>query len=449
MRIELHFGNLNPVRIWNLVGLAILLSLFIYPNSTLSAQNVRGTVLEANSNKPLSDVNVYVKETGIGTTTDEKGEFHLRYFTKIKETDTLSFSCIGYESKAVAFSELKSNNFIVLLSESVHLLGGVTITADKKLNLQIACTRLATMKNGLFSFGSVLSGDKIFVIGGDESTKPINQMAPAFRWENYSSHLYVYDIQTNKWATSSLKFSKRAYHNIHFYNDKLYVLGGKTLSPNRKFEYLEDKIEVYDINHNTIFVDNTNPHQTVNFASFVYNDNLIVMGGSTRINTNEEKESTAKVHLLNLKTGYWFELGDMPVAMETKGVIIDSIIYLIGGFDFKPLDGIETYNITTGKWDQVGRLFYGVERPALAFNENNIYIFEDGRIQTYNIVTRELNLYSIDLPLKSCELFCSHNMLYILGGYIDNEISITPSADLYRIDLDEFNKAVVYNTKAL
>jgi hypothetical protein len=183
------------------------------------------------------------------------------------------------------------------------------------------------------------------------------------------------------------------------------------------------------------------------------------MGGSTRIKINEEKESTAKVHLLNLKTGYWYELSDMPVAKESKGVLVDSTIFLIGGFDFKPLDNIETYNISTGEWNVVGQMFYGVERPALAYNENIIYIFEDGRIQTFNVVTKELNLYSIDLPLKFGELFYANNMLYILGGLIEDEYStndystddysISPSSDLYRIDLNEFKRAVSYSNKTL
>jgi len=187
-----------------------------------------------------------------------------------------------------------------------------------------------------------------------------------------------------------------------------------------------------------------------------------VMGGSTKLKANEEKEYSDKVHLLNLKTGYWYELNNMPVAKETKGVLINNTIYLVGGFNLKPLSEIETYNLETGEWKVEGQLFKGVERPGLAYNDNIIYIFEEGRIQTYNIVTRELNMYSIDLFQKSSELFYANNKLYIVGGFVEressnttvegsagNETSITPSLELYSIDLNEFLKAVIYNSKIL
>jgi hypothetical protein len=91
-------------------------------------------------------------------------------------------------------------------------------------------------------------------------------------------------------------------------------------------------------------------------------------------------------------------------------------------------------------------IVYGVERPAVAYNDNIIYILEDGRIQTFNIETKELNLYSIDLWLKYCELFYENNKLYVLGGFQEDEGSISPSINLYSIDLNEFKKAEIYNS---
>ncbi len=51
-----------------------------------------------------------------------------------------------------------------------------------------------------------------------------------------------------------------------------------------KREYLDDKIEIVDLKTNSIKVDATNPHQAVDFASLVYKNNLIVMGGSIKQN---------------------------------------------------------------------------------------------------------------------------------------------------------------------
>ena len=465
---------MKPERNYTMVVLMTLMFLFVFCNYISIAQNTRGIVLEEKSEKPLAGVSVFINKTGIGTTTNEKGEFPLRYFSKISDDDTLNFSSIGYLTLKITFSQFNANGNIVLLTQSIQLLEAVTITSDKQLNLQLAYSRLASLKDGVYSFGSVLIGDKIWVIGGDESYNdgkgfksisfvgPNIKMNSYFSWENYSDKLHIYNIQTDKWTTSGLKFSKRAYHNINYYNGKIYVLGGKRLSRNRKIEYLEDNIEVYDMIRDTLLIDRTNPHQAANFASFVYIDNLVVIGGSTKLKGNEEKEYSDKVHLLNLKTGYWYELNNMPVAKETKGVLINNTIYLVGGFNLKPLSEIETYNLETGEWKVEGQLFKGVERPGLAYNDNIIYIFEEGRIQTYNIVTRELNMYSIDLFQKSSELFYANNKLYIVGGFVEressnttvegsagNETSITPSLELYSIDLNEFLKAVIYNSKIL
>lgn len=440
--------------------IAFGLILFLLSTCISIAQNGKGKVLDEKSNKPLSGINIFLKNTGVGTTTDEKGEFNLKYFRSITDKDTLYFSSIGYTTIKVIFSEFKTNGYSVLLAESVQLLNGVTIESNKLLKAQIAYTKLASLKDGVYSYGSVLADDKIWIIGGDETVGDANgfksitasgnslNMKSTFIWEGYSDKLRVYDIQSDKWTVSDLKFSKRAYHNANYFNDKLYILGGKQLSPNRKTEYLDDKIEVYDIKHNSILVDNTNPHQAVNFASFVYDNSLIVIGGSTKLKVNNEKEYSNKVHLLNLKTGYWYELADMPKAKETKGVLVDNILYLIGGFNLKPLTEIETYNIATAEWKVVGQLFYGVERPAVVYNDNIIYIFEDGRIQTYNIETKELNLYSIDLWLRYSDLFYENNKLYVLGGFQENEGSISPSINLYSIDLDQFKKSEIYNSIA-
>ena len=222
------------------------------------------------------------------------------------------------------------------------------------------------MKNGLHSFASTLVDDKIYVFGGD-ATREIDALKQVFQnypqngpggnmnmnlyykvasldlWslKHYNDDLLIYDIKLDRWSTNKAKFRKRAYHNTIYSNDdsKMYILGGKRYSKNRLFEYLDDKIEVYDIINNTINVDKTNPHQAVDFESFLYKDNIIVLGGSIKEKRNGEKIYIDKVHFYNTKTGLWYDLANMPIAKETKGVLIDDKIYLFGGFNNKSLRG--------------------------------------------------------------------------------------------------------------
>jgi len=437
-----------------------LMLVFIFTTFNLTAQN-KGLVLDVKSNKPIAGVNIVPSSGGAIRVTNIKGEFNPRYLNGKNGIDTLIFTHIGYKARKISIPELKALNYLVLLSEDDQLLREVTVVSEKQpLQPEIRYKKLKSLKEGLYSVGSVLIGGKICTIGGDgsfsedQTLKALNDygddvlshLKPSFSWQEFSGNLHIYDIETNSWTTSNLKFDKRAYHGMQYYKGKIYVFGGKSLSRDGRTENLDDKIEVYDIRHYSILVDHTNPHQAINFASFVYGDNLIVMGGSTRVNLNGEKEYSNKVHLCNLKTGYWYELDNMPQAKETKGVLIGNTIYLPGGFHGKPLSEIETYDIVAGKWDVESKgLNYEVERPGITSNGNIMYIFEDGKIQTYNVETKELNVYLIGLILKYSELFYANNKLYILGGYDHDEYSSEPSSNLYSIDLNEFKKTVTHN----
>ena len=136
----------------------------------------------------------------------------------------------------------------------------------------------------------------------------------------------------------------------------------------------------------------------------------------------------------DLKSGYWYDLGDIPYPKETKGVLIDSIIYLIGGYKNRKLNYVDTYNISTGEYKTIGRLPLEFERPALAYDGKEIiYILENGAFLTYNIKTNEIVGYLIDINLTAAEMFLQDGKIYILGGFSkdDDPEVVTPSSGLF------------------
>ena len=163
--------------------------------------------------------------------------------------------------------------------------------------------------------------------------------------------------------------------------------------------------------NNTIAIDKTNPHQAINFSSFTYDDNIIILGGSTKSNEKGKKIYSKEVHDYDTKSGYWYKLEDMPTAKETSGVLVGDKIYLIGGYDDKPLTEITTLDLITGKWTKIGDLPYAMEKPALTVHNDTIYIFENGKISTLDIKSNTLNEYLIDLPMKGSQLY-----VYTCGG---------------------------------
>lgn len=440
-------------------------AIFFLFTLTSIGQNINGIVLDKKNNSPLMDVNVFIKKSNYGTSTNKEGNFKLRMRSANKQTDTLYFSMLGYISFKTTFLELKNSNYVVYLSESIEKLKEVTLLSNKELKSKIKFNKLSSLKKGLHSFGSTLVGNKLYIIGGDKSyiedngkktlyqygelnfDEFLNKLRMNASWENYSSDLQIYDIEKGVWKISDLEFQKRAYHNIKYHNDNLYILGGRRLSTNRKLVYLSDNIEVFDLKNETINTDYSNPHQAINFASFVYKNSIIVMGGSVKLKHNGEKLFTNKSHMYNLESGLWYQLIDMSEAKEANGVLIKNKIYLVGGFNNKPLKDIESYDLSTGKWKKEAELFSGISDPGLTAHHNNIYIYDDGKIYTYNTNTKELNEYLIDLPYKSSELYYFNDKLYLLGGYFENEYSQRPSRNLYSISLNEFDKTRINKSR--
>lgn len=442
----------------------ILLVLFSFSTYLSFSQHIEGKVLDAITKEPIEDVSVFIRKANSGTITNDKGYFYLKIPPKSSTNDTIYFSHISYKELKTPYKG-KKIDYSVYLQSANNVLKQINLSEKRNLKPTIQFKKLTSMKNSIHSFGVSLVNDKIYVLGGDASFeynefKKLMEYDPEYalakfitkggnhNWESYKRDLLIYDIKLNSWnILTKPKFRKRAYHNLINLHNKIYVLGGKRLSKNKKLEYLDDKIEIFDIKNNTITVDDTNPHQAINFASFVYNNNIIVLGGSIKKNKLGVKEYTNKVHLYNTASGYWYLLNNMPVGKETQGVLINDKIYLIGGFNKKALNTIETYDLVTGIWKKEGELFDAISKPAVTSNGNTIYFFDDGNIYTYNIITKELNKFLIDLSLKSAKLCVNNNTLYILGGFKETKYSIFPSSGLFSIDIGEFNNTKVNKSK--
>jgi iron complex outermembrane receptor protein len=81
----------------------LLLCALVIGGTKIQAQNIRGSVFSATDSLAIPGVNVLVKGTYIGTTTDSDGKFEIRYAKA--DSVTLNFHFIGYEQ-----SERKQSN---------------------------------------------------------------------------------------------------------------------------------------------------------------------------------------------------------------------------------------------------------------------------------------------------------------------------------------------------
>lgn len=448
---------------------AILLLLLLVFTQMGFSQNVGGIVLDKESEAPLENVNIYIEKTIIGTTTSEKGKFNLRLDSFSNRPDSLTLSIVGYKTLKIAISDLNSKTNRILMSELTNELGEVIVGGKRKLQEKLSYKELSSLKKGVFAFGSTIVDDKIYVIGGSESftedtmrkaidkanskyinptyNQVLNEMEPNGSNNSYNNNLLVYDFGLDQWQTTDINFEDRAHHRLNKVDNKIYALGGKRTAYNGSKEYLLNKIEILSLDSLKVITDDVNPHQAVDFASFAYKDNLLVMGGSNKMTKNGHKTFTDECHFFNITTGYWYELEKMTKPKETNGVIIEDKVYLIGGFNGEALSEIESLDLTTGKWKKEGNLFYGMENPSVTTHDGLIYIFNFGKLFIYDTLKGSLKAYDIDLFIKDPNLHYHQNKLYVLGGYTEEKYSKSPSSKLFEIDLGQLAKTKIQNSK--
>jgi hypothetical protein len=93
--------------------------------SLSSVAQITATVKNANDQKPIPYVNIWVENENIGVTADENGKFTIAAASNSK----LIFNALGYEDKLVKASEI---NGVVYLIPKVIALGEVVVSRAKK-----------------------------------------------------------------------------------------------------------------------------------------------------------------------------------------------------------------------------------------------------------------------------------------------------------------------------
>lgn len=440
----------------------IIFTLFVASVST-SAQQIKGVVVDGNTKKPLEGVNIYLKNVPYGTVSKDDGVFQLK---NNKASDTIFFRYLGYSTKSYALKTfLGQKRDSVFMYPTEERLGEVEVAGRKKMLDIIKAKKLSSMRFALTGFGSTIVDGRIYVIGGDKSYKEDNfnkeyeklsEMDPTQlsnpvvfsklfsshneAWVAYSGKLQIYDPKTNNWAQSKTKFAKRAYHTISQKDGKIYVIGGKTLAANGAFEYLANTIEVYDIAKDSIMVDNVNPHQASGPLALADGNDILLIGGSTKMLKNGKKEYAKKIHFYNVPSGNWYELGAIPEGMEPNGTMLNNKLYMVNNNgDNSDTTTIFIFDFITGKWDKLPDVDIANHNPRLVAGNGILYIYQKGLLLTYDPKYRELKKYAVNVEVEHPNFHFYNGKLYILGGSTSREFSSHPVTDLYAIDIRDFS----------
>ena len=102
----------------------LLLLLLFLPLTVLAQRSVSGTVIDGSTNQPLPGVNVIVKGTTVGSSTDFDGNFTL---SRVSNGEVIEFSFIGFKTKTVSYNG--QANIKVTLEEDTALLDEVVLVS--------------------------------------------------------------------------------------------------------------------------------------------------------------------------------------------------------------------------------------------------------------------------------------------------------------------------------
>lgn len=215
-----------------------------------------------------------------------------------------------------------------------------------------------------------LDGDFVYISNGFSAT---NQS---------TSEIEKYGVGSDTWSivpTAVPTIAKR-YGNSEILSGNLYLFNGETTQG-----LANDKLEIVNLFNGNLTVNSIlNPNPVINGGSAAWGDYFMVFGGCTnKFNANYSK----KLYKLD-PYGNWFQLADMPVALETKGKAIygngnNSKLYFFGGYNEtnKIAENFETVAVTgslsLSNWQNVAetgtKLFEGKQFNANKYAQFNAF----------------------------------------------------------------------------
>ncbi|AWM13120.1 SusC/RagA family TonB-linked outer membrane protein [Flavobacterium sediminis] len=134
----------------------LLLLLLILPISMFAQNTLKGVVLDSGSQQPLPGVNILVKGTSNGTTTDFDGNFTLN---NLKKNDILILKYIGF--KEVTYTYTGQDNVTITMTEDLQQLQDIVVIGYGTVKKEDATGSVSTVTEKNFVKGPVVAADQM------------------------------------------------------------------------------------------------------------------------------------------------------------------------------------------------------------------------------------------------------------------------------------------------
>ena len=115
----------------NRVLISVILMGFTIIAKSQNVDNISGTVINFENNKPVVEANVYFLSNFKGTTTNSMGYFSI---VPLSTQDTLVISCVGYERIIIPITNWVNQDSIVRLKPITYNIDEITISQKNRFN---------------------------------------------------------------------------------------------------------------------------------------------------------------------------------------------------------------------------------------------------------------------------------------------------------------------------
>jgi N-acetylneuraminic acid mutarotase len=220
-------------------------------------------------------------------------------------------------------------------------------------------------------------GDSLFCVGGEMKRTPATDANKA------SDELWIYDAKADKWTQGANMPGGRNHPAVCALDGKLYVFGGYDWSccKNYPWPYGGTNAWQYDPKTKAWKTLANIPRRLGAGLAAPFEGKIYVMAGTD----SGGYHSVAFAHVYDPATDTWKAVASMKNAREhTKGVVVDSLIYVIGGHTMLPgassrinQAAVEAYSPKSDKWYDKGTMPTGGARGGigLAYLGGKVYVF--------------------------------------------------------------------------
>lgn len=240
------------------------------------------------------------------------------------------------------------------------------------------------------------------------------------------------------WNLSNAKLKYREYVDAHFYNGRIFLMGGTS------FPSSDSTVEIIDVNTLEVTRGANFPDPRSQAGSTIYNGKIYIFGGSDRDPGIGITTYKTTLYIYDCNTDTWSQGADFPYqGVINQAGVYNGMIYSFGGYGGSTSDLIYVYDIANDTWMQKGTTPQPTSAISVAVYGDNIFVIgdyaEENRFWKYNVPTETWTSYTSNLiGRRHSSVAVMNDRLYVIGGVAQNNgeyryLNIVQSADLTQL----------------